>query len=287
MPHDERAAGHGDKGETHLEWGKAFGMLFRSRKLLEQADAVLCVGHSEYVAAKEALPHGRVHYLANGVNPEAFENGDRAGVRAELGFAEEDFVFGCISRIDPQKGQLLLIEALGKLAAENPRAKLLLAGPVTDPDYGAQLEKAINRLGLGDRVRLLEPVKPESARHAGLLAALDCFVLPSRHEPFGIVVLEAWAAGKPVIVSRVGGLQRLVDGGEDGLFFESGDVGELASQMMAMLDGAGREKLATAGREKVLRRYTWKKVAGDLERIYQDALGRTGSIVQRIDVAAE
>ncbi|MFT4546305.1 MAG: glycosyltransferase involved in cell wall biosynthesis [Verrucomicrobiales bacterium] len=277
VPEAERSAGHAEVGKKHLEWGKVFGMLFRSRKLLEEADAVLCVGYSEYVAAKKALPHERVHYLANGVNPEAFAGGDRAGLRAELGFAEDDFVFGCISRIDPQKGQHLLVEALGRLASEHPRAKLLLAGPVTDPGYGEELEAAVDRLGLAGRVRLLGSVEPESARHVGMLAALDAFVLPSRHEPFGIVVLEAWAAGKPVIVSEVGGLQRLVDGGEDGLFFESGDVDGLATQMAAVIGGGVAEKLAAAGHAKMLREYTWKKVADDLEGIYRGAEERAGS----------
>ncbi|MGI9242990.1 MAG: glycosyltransferase family 4 protein, partial [Verrucomicrobiales bacterium] len=193
VPEAERGGGDGLAGAKHLEWGKAFGMLFRSRRLLEEADAVLCVGYSEYLAASRALSHDRVHYLANGVNPGAFEGGDRRGTRSDLGFGEDDFVFACISRIDPQKGQHLLVEALGKLSGSSREAKLLLAGPVTDPQYRAGLEATIARLGLGGRVRLLEPVVPESGRHAGLLAAADAFVLPSRHEPFGIVVLEAWA----------------------------------------------------------------------------------------------
>ena len=271
VPEAERGSMHEDAGKKHLEWGKVFGMLFGSRKLLERADAVLCVGHSEYVAAKKALSHDRVHYLANGVNPRAFEGGDRDGHRTELGFGEDDFVFGCISRIDPQKGQHLLVEAFARVAAENPRAKLLIAGPVTNPGYGKEVEAAIEKLGLGGRVRLLGPVEPESERHAGLLAALDAFVLPSRHEPFGIVVLEAWAAGKPVLVAEVGGLQRLVEGGGDGLFFESGDGDGLAAQMTVLArekELAGR--LANAGREKMLREFTWKKVAEDLERIYRD-----------------
>ena len=154
------------------------------------------------------------------------------------------------------------------MAAEHPRMKVLLAGPVTDPAYGEEIKATIERLGLGDRVRLLGAVEPESERHSGLLAALDAFVLPSRHEPFGIVVLEAWAAGKPVIVSEVGGLQRLVDGGEDGFFFESGDVDGLAKQMIALMTDGVAGRLAGTGRAKMLREFTWKKVAEDLEAIY-------------------
>lgn len=275
VPEAERQAGHGMAGEKHLEWGKVFGMLFRSRRLLEEADAVLCVGYSEYVAARQALSHGRIHYLANGVNPAAFEGGDREGVRRELGFGAGDFVFSCISRIDPQKGQHLLVEALAKLARTEPMAKLLLAGPATDPGYCEELEKTVLRLGLGEHVRILGPVDAESARHAGLLAASDAFVLPSRHEPFGIVVLEAWAAGRPVIVSDVGGLQRLVAAGSDGLVFESGDAEGLAGRMASMIaDPAMAMALAEAGRRKVFATYTWEKVGDDLEQIYRAAEAR-------------
>ena len=272
VPDAERSAGRGEAGGGHLDWGKPFGMLFRSRQLLHQADAVLCVGHSEYLAARRELPHDRVHYLANGVNVEPFEGGDRGKSREELEFAEDDFVFGCISRIDPQKGQHLLVEAVGELAARDSRVKLLLAGPVTDPGYGEELRATVERLGLSDRVRMLGAVEAESERHAGLLAALDAFVLPSRHEPFGIVVLEAWAAGRPVIVSEVGGLQRLVDAGEDGLFFESGNAGALAEQMALLMDDDGLPtRLGRAGRQKVLREFTWTRVAADLEAIYREA----------------
>lgn len=272
VPDAERGDSYGPAGGRHFEWGKAFGMLFRSRRLLEEADAVLCVGYSEYVAARKALSHERVHYLANGVNPEAFEHGDRHRMRGELGIADDEFVFACISRIDPQKGQHLLVEALGKLASAGLRAKLLLAGRATDLEYRDRLRESIAHLGLQERVSWLDPVSPESARHADSLAASDAFVLPSRHEPFGIVVLEAWAAGKPVIVSNVGGLQRLVDGGKDGLVFDSGDGEGLAAQMVTLLqDSAMAESLAAAGRSKMLAKYTWDRVAEDLERIYRKA----------------
>ena len=130
-------------------------------------------------------------------------------------------------------------------------------------------------LGLQARVRLFSQVDAESARHAGLLAASDAFVLPSRHEPFGIVVLEAWAAGRPVIVSDVGGLQRLVARGSDGLVFESGDAEGLAGRMASLIaDPAMAMALAEAGRRKVFAEYTWKKVGDDLEQIYRTAEAR-------------
>ncbi|MEM6910613.1 MAG: glycosyltransferase family 4 protein [Verrucomicrobiota bacterium] len=260
--------------EGKFEWGKPFGALFRSRQLLEEADAVLCVGHSEYEKAQAALPHDRVHYLANGVTPESFEGGNRATGRSSLGWPETALVFGCLSRIDPQKNQQVLLAALPLARAMAPELDLrvLLGGPVTAPDYLLTLENEIESHGLGDCVRILPAVEAESPAHRDLLAAMDGFVLPSRHEPFGIVVLEAWAAGLPVIVSKVGGLQRLVDHQSDGLHFESNQPEALAQ---ALLDLARhpqkRAALAEAGRGKTRRHFTWKAIAERLETIYQKA----------------
>ena len=101
---------------------------------------------------------------------------------------------------------------------------------------------------------------------------MDAFVLPSRHEPFGIVVLEAWASGLPVIVSDVGGLQRLVTDGSDGLRFPSGNEEALTAAMARLAAEPGLARsLAASGRDTMLRHYTWKAVNGRLEEIYQAA----------------
>ncbi|BCU79585.1 glycosyltransferase family 4 protein [Luteolibacter sp. LG18] len=263
--------------QGHFEWGKPFGALFRSRALLEEADAVLCVGHSEFEKARQHLHHDRVHYLPNGVNPESFTGGSRAEGRAELGWPDDAFAFGCLSRIDPQKNQLLLVEAFAALVRRHPGKpwRLLLGGPHTDADYHRAITTAIATHGLEALATVLPPVVAESPRHRNLLAALDTFVLPSRHEPFGIVVLEAWASGLPVIVSDVGGLQHLVGHEREGLRFPSGDAPALTAAMehIAAQPGLARA-LAEAGGAATRERFTWAAVAAKLEEIYQAAEAR-------------
>jgi len=258
--------------QGHFEWGRVFGAYFGSRAMLNEVDAILCVGYSEYEKAKEALGAARVHFLPNGVHPQRFEasEAERVTARAKLGFAEDSFIYGCISRLDPQKNQLLLIEAFAAIAKQNSKAGLIICGPMTNADYAAKLDAAAEASGFADRIRILPPVTPDTAEHCGRFAALDCFVLPSRHEPFGIVVLEAWAAGKPVVAANVGGLQRLVTDCQTGLKFESGHPSELIACMQRMANEPElRSALTRAAQEEVKRSYTWPQIARQLEDIYQ------------------
>lgn len=258
--------------QGHFEWGRLFGAYFGSRSMLDEVDAILCVGYSEYEKAKEALGSDRVHFLPNGVHPEQFVATDALRMRAreELGFAPDSFIYGCISRLDPQKNQLLLIESFTQVAQQNPKAGLIICGPMTNADYAAKLEAASQASGVADRIRILPPVTPDTEEHRGRFAALDCFVLPSRHEPFGIVVLEAWASGKPVIASDVGGLQRLVTDQKTGLKIESGQAEALTAAMNQIANEPElRRNLVNAAYSEVQNNYTWPQVAQQLEIIYQ------------------
>ena len=258
--------------QGHFEWGKPFGAIFRSRYLLDEADAVLCVGFSEYEKAREALGHDRVYHLPNGVTTESFANGDRAAGRQALGWPQDAIGFGCLSRMDPQKNQLLLVEAFAALVAAAPQRpfRLLLGGPVTAPAYQQEILELVRHHQLEARVTLHPAVVAESVLHRDLLAALDAFVLPSRHEPFGIVILEAWAAGLPVIASNIGGLRKLVTHEHDGLHFPAGDAPALTAALTRLADEPGlRRALAAAGLSKVAANYTWQAVNSRLEEIYQ------------------
>lgn len=256
----------------HFEWGRVFGAYFGSRTMLDEVDAILCVGHSEYEKAKDVLGPERVHFLPNGVHPERFAAtaAERTNARAQLGFIEDAFIYGCISRLDPQKNQLLLIEAFSEVAKENPKAALLICGPMTNTAYAAKLKVAAEASGVADRIRIRPQVTPDTPEHRGLFAALDCFVLPSRHEPFGIVILEAWASGKPVVAANVGGLARLVTDGETGLKVESGNAAALAEAMLTIANKpALRTTLVSAAHAEVQAHYTWPQIARQQEAIYQ------------------
>lgn len=255
-----------------FEWGRLFGAAFRSRRVLDEADAVICVGRSETDRARAALGHDRVFHLGNGVDATRFANGDGAGFRRRHGIPVDATVFACISRFDPQKDQFTLVEAFEQVAAQRPGAHLVLAGPGTIGGYVARLDTRIAASPAAARIRRLGALAPDGPDLPAAFAAADVFVLPSRHEPFGIVVLEAWSAGRPVLVTRVGGLQSLVEDGVGGLCFAAGDIAGAAAQMLRLADEpALRARLADHGRALAVSRYSWTQVAAETEAIYRSA----------------
>jgi glycosyltransferase involved in cell wall biosynthesis len=261
--------------ENKTEWGKPFGALFGSRRVLDDADFVICVGQSEMEKAKKQLAHDRIAYLPNGVDCAKFASGDSAVFRAKHGIPSNAFLALNISRIDAQKNQMLALEALAKLRTQRPNSFLILIGPETQPDYAKKLRDFIAGNNLGDRVKILPGMRNDNPELIQAFHACDVFVLPSMHEPFGIVVLEAWSSGKPVIASRVGGLQALVRDGETGFFIDP-NASDAATDLAAKLNRFAAEpelknKIGANGLREAKFKYDWTQIGQQLETLYQRA----------------
>lgn len=253
-----------------FEWGRALGLLVGARRVLSDAAAVICLGEQERRLVEAQHPETHAVIVPNGVDPERFRAGDGAGLRARLGIAPDDEFLLVAGRIDPQKNQALALEVLAALKEARPRLRLGLMGPVTSPDYLADLLQRAEILGVADRVRVFESA-PGSSDLVDAYHAADVVLVPSVHEPFGIVVLEAWASKKPVLASPVGGLVDLIAPGEDGLTFTPADVRGFAGGVSRLLDDrAAAAALAAAGHAKALARYTWDAVTGRLLDLYAD-----------------
>lgn len=257
------------------EWGKAIGAMLGSRRLLDDADMVLCIGASEFAKARERIPHGRVALLPNGVNSARFAAGDGPRFRALHGIPPEALLVMNISRIDGQKNQAQLVRAFGRLRASHPGSRLVLAGPVTQPGYAEGLRSLVGELGLSGAVSILPAIGHEDPALADAYHACDVFVLPSLHEPFGVVVLEAWCCRKPVVVSSVGGLRDLVQEGRNGFLYDPGAEGAdeaLAGKIRSLADNPElRDAMGRAGRGDVADRFEWSRIGELTEALYQQA----------------
>lgn len=261
--------------EGKLEWGKPIGALLGSRRVLEDADHIICVGQAELDEARKKISHDRISYLPNGVDPAKFARGDGPAFRRKHGIPDGAFLIVNISRIDAQKNQFALLEAFAKLHARQPDSFLLLMGPETQAEYAEKLRSYIHGHELNSAVKLAPGVRTDDPDLVNAYHACDVFALPSVHEPFGIVVLEAWSAGKPVVVSRAGGLRTFIKQDETGLFFDpqaADAVAKLAENLeLLMAQPLLRQRLGEAGLREVKARYDWSVIGASLEYIYQAA----------------
>jgi glycosyltransferase involved in cell wall biosynthesis len=254
-----------------VEWGRLFGLAMGSRRVLEDADAVLCVGGDELAAARGRLPGRRVELMPNGVDCDGFGSGDGAAFREAFGIPPGRRILLCVSRIDYQKDQIALAEALARLLPGHPDLHLVLLGPVTVASYRERLDTRIVDLGLRERVTLIPGLRSDDPHLLGAFHAAEVFCLPSRHEPFGIVILEAWAAGLPVVASRVGGIPSFTRDGVDILHAEPGDVAALTAQLARVLDEpALAGSIAEAGRTRARRDFDWRAISARLLDLYRE-----------------
>lgn len=178
---------------------------------------------------------------------------------------KEGFRVLCVARIDRQKNQMALVEAL----ARHPAMTLRLVGPVTQPDYRDELLARAKALGVAGRLAFAGPFPPDSPELAAEYRAADAFALASRHEPFGIAVLEAWAAGVPVAASTAGGLGRLAAAHPDAaLAFAPDDPAGLDQALEKLArDAAWRDSAAEAGR-RAAAEFDWNALAARLIAFY-------------------
>ncbi|MCJ7814608.1 MAG: glycosyltransferase family 4 protein [Xanthomonadales bacterium] len=256
-----------------FEWGRAFGAMLGARRVLEDASAIICVGQNEQRAVQARYPGKRVEWLPNGVNAESFSEGNGRAFREKNGIPHNRRVILNVGRIDPQKDQLSLLSAMAELIRKHSDIHLVLIGPVTVESYGAELLNKINSAALYNHVTVLPGLPGGSEELVNAFHAADIFCLPSRHEPFGIVVLEAWAAGLPVVASCVGGIPSFTSDGVDVLHADAGKPESFSNAIDRLLcDPELGRQIAGNGRAKARTQFDWAQVTDRLEAIYRDLL---------------
>jgi glycosyltransferase involved in cell wall biosynthesis len=147
---------------------------------------------------------------------------------------------------------------------------LVLAGPCTDEAYGNDVDRTIERLGLGDSVRLTGKIPPGDPRLIGLMQQSRVMLLPSLSETFGLVILEAWAAGTAVISSRTSGAKALVEHGENGWLFDLTKPQEFHAGIDQTLGNSEwRARSITQGTERVVSEYDATVLTARMKQLYE------------------
>ena len=233
-----------------------------TRLLARRADGLIAVSRS---CAEESVGFpGPIRVIPNGVDTTEFRPmpSERQRLRMELGFSAVDVVLGFIGRLHTTKGIPLLLDVFDQLHREDPRLKLLLAGP--GPLRAAIEGRARASSGA---VKLLEPRPFDKV--APLLNALDVFAFPSRGEAFGISLLEAMACGLPSVAFGRWGVKELVNDGETGLLADS--PAEFSEKLRRLTsDRTLRERLGQAALRSVEERFSWPRVAAETVAFYRE-----------------
>lgn len=194
-------------------------------------------------------------------------------VRAELGIAPEAEVVGVVGNVQEWKGQRILVEALDLLRDSHPRLVVLLVGGIhrSGADYAEGLRELARARGLEDRVIWTGP-RPDVP---DLMNAMDIVAHTSvRGEPFGRVIIEGMAVGKPVVATRAGGVPEFVNDGEDAILVTPGDVAELARVIDNLLtDATARERLC-AGARASAERFALARHVEAMGAVFERAVGQ-------------
>jgi len=290
-----RAFNPGARIVLHMqcEWLTQLDRKMIARRL-EGADAIIgcsrCI--TDAIRARFADFAGPCETIFNGVDPERFSG--RAGKPDSEDKRERRLLF--VGRVSPEKGVHVLLDALRIVADRFIQARLDVVGPIGECErdfvvalcddervaqlasfydgrgYGSHLKEQWESLGLQDRVTWhgAVPHRNLPAHYRGA----DVLINPSLSEPFGITVIEAMASETPVVASRVGGMIETVVDGKTGLLVEAGDAKALAEAICRLLSDAELcRSMGKAGRERVMRYFSWDRIAEGLLRLCERTMG--------------
>ncbi len=177
----------------------------------------------------------------------------------------------CAGRVDPIKNQAWLLDEASEILRIHPNAILVLAGACTDPPYGKQIERRIRELGLEKRVLLTGGLPPNDPRLIGLMQEARALLLPSVSETFGLVILEAWAAGTMVLSSRTSGASALIEHGHNGWLFDlekPETFHDVIGRTLANPEAAC--EMVARGTSKVREQYSVNALAGRMKQLYEE-----------------
>ncbi|WP_231510603.1 glycosyltransferase [Fischerella sp. PCC 9605] len=251
------------------------------RAILEQADCVIATSPQEAEDLRQFISqHGRIKVIPCGINTEHFSSVSKEVARQKLGIAPDSQIIMYVGRFDPRKGVETLVKACTYLP--DPFKLYLVGGSREDAaDFQEQqrIQTLVKKLELEAVTvftgRISQQILPT------YYAAGDVCVVPSYYEPFGLVAIEAMAAGTPVIASEVGGLQHTVVHGETGLLVPPYNANALAIAIRNLLeDPTVRQCYGNAARNWVQSRFSTQAVTAQIYELYQSLT--LGTFVQEI-----
>lgn len=266
----------------HGDWIGGFGTLGRRAGvflynhflcdwLFSQSDKVIALSKSHLASSKILRKYqDRTTIIPNGINARDFEisqSQDECKTTLNLPLDKKIILF--FGSLTPRKGPQILLSAMKSVLRRHPDAYLVLSG---NGSLKENLIATATKNSLKDSV-IFTGYVPENLKPSYYRAA-DIFVLPSFSEAFPLTLLEAGAAGLPIIATDVGGVSDILHDGINGVITKTGDPEDLADKIVSLLDDDElREKLGKKG-QMLAEQYSWEKVAEETEKVYLDLIRR-------------
>lgn len=244
-----------------------------ARLAVSLSDVVIAVSEAvrQHMLADEPAATN-IRVLRNGIDLEQFfRPEERERMRIEFGFAREDVVVGTLGRISRFKGQTYLLEAASLLKDAQCLKFLLVGDPfVGQEDVYQEVVRRIQSWGLRDRV-MLSPFRPDApALYAGMDVSVLSSVLP---DPFPTVVLEAMAAGKPVVATNWGGSREMVVDGETGYLVPVDDASVMADRLRLLAESPDlRRQMGEAGRRRAEELFTRERMVREFWTLMEEVV---------------
>jgi glycogen(starch) synthase len=233
--------------------------------LTYQAQRVVCCSQYMVDEVRDSfeVPPDKLRSIPNGVDPASWAPPSPPPVRGENGPLIVSW-----GRVQYEKGFQTLVEAMPMLRDWNPGVRAVIVGTGT---YRAELAERAASFGVADIVEFAGFVSDEELR--ALLHRASCVVMPSFYEPFGIVALEALAAGAPLVAANTGGLTEVLGGTDAGVLVPPGDAQALADATAALLrDPVRAARTVAAGAELLRTRYSWSAIAAATVDVYREVV---------------
>lgn len=252
------------------EQGIYRGLVYRqhaeeiAKKVFQIADVLVAVseGVADYLRGYPKTP-SKIHVIPNGVNPDRFPAQQRPT------YPSRDFTIGFVGTMKPWHGLSTLVEAFAQLQLDYPQTRLLIVG---EGPERASLEADLVDRGIREAVQFTGKVSPSEV--PGLLASMNVGVAPYPAYPSfyfsPLKVYEYMAAGLPVVASRIGELQTLIQEGVNGLLYQPGNHAQLARHLAYLYQQPSlRRQMGQQGRSLVIQSHTWEQIAKQIVSLMQ------------------
>lgn len=204
------------------------------KMMYQKSDAVIAVSKAveKVITTSGFVDSDRLKTIYNGIVVENFANAPQGCLRHELGFDVTTSIIGIIGQISPHKGQDVFLRSISSIMQNNPNSKFVIVGDdFRQGDYIQELKNVAIQLGIAEHVFFLGPRKDIPQ----IMKDLDVFVLASRNESFGLVAVEAMAAGVPVVATAAGGVSEIVEHEKSGFLISIDDDNMLAEAVCKVL----------------------------------------------------